>query len=88
MGLAREMVRMLGHVPGPTDRALEKGLNAAALRVLSRQLTPSEMLTLKNFYAEAVSISARDSASGSRPELTALISTSSVLLNLDAALTR
>jgi len=74
--------------------ALDGWLNAGARRVLSRDLLPQELATLKSFYADArkIASSAAKPANPARAsqdqDRIALIATAGVLLNLDAALTR
>jgi hypothetical protein len=63
----------------PRDEALKNRLNEGARRVLSRDLTPGELATLRGFYG-TLRKDMGDSA--------AFTSIASVMLNLDPAFTR
>jgi mono/diheme cytochrome c family protein len=66
------------------NEATPARFNFAARCVLSRDLTDSELSTLRSFYEQA----RRDPALGARAELPAYTAVAGVLFNLDAALTR
>jgi hypothetical protein len=62
-----------------SGEALEDRLNVGARRVLSRDLSPDELVTLRAFYARL---------SKEMPDPAAFTSIASVMLNLDSAFTR
>jgi len=90
VALARQMRTA---VTSSGDDAFEGWLNAGSRRVLSRDLLPQELTTLKAFYEDARKIPptskpTNSSRASQDRDRIALIATAGVLLNLDAALTR
>jgi hypothetical protein len=65
---------------------LSARFNEGARRVLSRDLTPKEVATLEDLYADEYRLAAGSSAKDR--EFVALTAVASTLFNLDAALTR
>jgi hypothetical protein len=67
---------------------LRARLNAGARRVLSRELTPGELRELETAYLDARKMAAVSKRSAAEQRSSAFSVVASILLNLDAALTR
>jgi hypothetical protein len=98
--LARRVMNEVGAGTSNAGNTLDARLMYEARLVLSRDPTPGELATLRTFFEKTMAMSrqpslvrasmdlSRESKAVSRQELDALTAVGSVLLNLDAALTR
>ena len=97
--LAKRVLKETAPDGANAEQTVDERLSYAARLVLSRDPTPKELAVLRAFFEKTLamrnspkllnaSMQTSSSTADSRDELMALTAVSSVLLNLDAALTR